>query len=211
MNKILITCVAASLYVLSHRGIAQTADCQDSVVQIHQAASVAEKIEAYRSLSQCLPTQPIHPKNFGGWTSAYGGCVGASRQWFLFAESHGIPLERVKITDGWVEDSQGNRSQIGSLHYFLVDRSLGTEIIVDPTYLQFLGGGSAPTELPSVFVGTPDDMTSLYLAYPQSLQWGLANGRRGQWNPRSFAERIYGLGDAASNRHFIGYGNDDSF
>lgn len=154
--------------------------------------------------------------------SAASDCAAFSQVWLEklnFERGYRLTYAETAGT-GNVELAGGGAARRDKTHYFLADRTLcgpsepcESEIIVDPTYLQFFEGGDclygagcpAPEELlglPRVLVGTRGEITAFYSSLAGRIRL-YADGldpRAGGYDAASAASLIYSFGGNSALR-----------
>lgn len=138
------------------------------------------------------------PARKGKWNCTTGGCVPYSVQMY-----RALP-DAVKAETRIVESAGGDRITVNgtavptnTVHIFLTRKAANapqeSEIIIDPTYLQYVhdtGGMSVP----SVFVGTREDLIRFFTTHRDRIRVrGLDGDYRGGVDPKEFVEKHYGF------------------
>lgn len=163
-----------------------------------------------------------------GPLSAASDCAAFSQVWLeklngsfgyrlIYAETAGM---------GDVSLASGGTARRDKTHYFLVDRTLcgavepcDAEIIIDPTYMQFLrqgeclysetegcGGAGVLRGLPRVLGGTRAEIKAFYSAFAERVRLysaGLPDLPAGSYDAASAASLIYSFGPNAVLRSNI--------
>jgi hypothetical protein len=137
-----------------------------------------------------------------GWTATDGLCIDLSAKWRTALASSGIKTDLVIVNPGDTASSattlDGRRAH-GKTHAFLIFQHAGEEYIFDPTIQQFFSGGA--TTVPPIFIGTRDDLASVFTREQERLQIEIEMDRNhGRHDPLAFAELIYGFGPYAPLR-----------
>lgn len=172
-------------------------------VQATSVDSVENRIKAY--------TEKI--KNFikagdgplGSWTCNSGQCIPTSIQMAERLKRSGFPVRLISVesrVSEEIKDHDGKLHKSLYLHHFIVDDSLGREVVIDPSYLQFLGDNKALGR-PSFFVGTSDDLKNIYKAFwnknlIQSLTPESSFYDVGLLGVDGYLEHIYGFGESGA-------------
>ncbi|HCC48501.1 MAG TPA: hypothetical protein DEQ38_10375 [Elusimicrobia bacterium] len=151
-----------------------------------------------------------------GQLSAASDCAAFSQIWLeILNGSFGYKLIYAETAGmGTVALAAGATARRDKTHYFLVDRTLcgaaepcDAEIIIDPTYMQFLEQGEClygETEgcagaevlrgLPRVLMGTRAEIKAFYSAFPERVRLysaGVPDLPDGSYDPASAASLIY--------------------
>lgn len=136
------------------------------------------------------------------WTATDGLCIDLSAKWRTALAASGIKTDLVIVTPGETLSSAttlDGRLAHGKTHAFLIFQHAGKEYIFDPTIQQFFSGRA--NTVPPIFIGTHDDLASLFTQEQERLQIELEMDRnQGRHDPLAFAELIYGIGPYAPLR-----------
>ncbi|MEI7529316.1 MAG: hypothetical protein WCK76_10265 [Elusimicrobiota bacterium] len=182
-----------------------------------EPAARARALRRVVELAQACEPEPM---------SAASDCAAFSQLWLeklnagsgyrlTYAETSGM---------GTVALAGGGTVRRDKTHYFLADRTLcgagepcGAEIIIDPTYMQFLeqgeclyggtgaacAGAEALRGLPRVLVGTRAEIKAFYAALAERVRLysaGVPDLRPGKYDAASAASLIYSFGPNAGLR-----------
>jgi hypothetical protein len=95
----------------------------------------------------------------GKWVSDTG-CAPFSLQLCKAFKQNGLSVKRVKVDNNTVVLVGDKIESRHAYHFYLVDDSLGSEneLIIDPTYLQFIGDRSVSIGDRDVFIGDRQDL-----------------------------------------------------
>lgn len=170
-------------------------ECASPIQGVNEALNMTEAILSYKELAQCLLAID------NTWHSAYGGCVPVSRKWQVLAEKFSLPLRRVQVESGAITYRDGRNLTLDSLHFFLVDQRFEKEIILDPTYLQFIKHWPK-YPLEQVFIGDQSMASSLFLKHRFRLRIGVADTAHGVYLASSFTSRVYAFGENTRHRFY---------
>jgi hypothetical protein len=130
-----------------------------------------------------------------------GQCVDLAFLWYTKLKSRGYQVE-VVFTDtnkmvGQVV-IEGVKSDGRKYHAFLVDRSLGPEkeVIIDPSYLQFVENGRELFDANPIFIGTHSELISFYNENKKNLRLDVEGDQNiGKYDPQSLSTLIYSYGE----------------
>jgi hypothetical protein len=89
-------------------------------------------------------------------------------------------------------------------HVFVVKKIEGEEIIIDPTYLQFLGGGLG-LDLPTVFIGTRQGLVDLFERHRDLVTPQFRPSVSKPLDIPEFVDQTWGYGNYANSRQATDY------
>jgi hypothetical protein len=163
-----------------------------------------------------------------GPLSAASDCAAFSQVWLeKLNGSYGYGLIYAETAGmGTVPLTAGGTARRDKTHYFLVDRTLcgsdescDAELIIDPTYMQFLrqgeclygetegcGGAGVLRGLPRVLAGTRAEIKAFYSAFAERVRLysaGVPDLPAGSYDPAAAASLIYSFGPNAGLRSNI--------
>ena len=140
-------------------------ECSNDLSTKHQHHSQLK--ESYlQALSEVL--NPDDPKS-ANWTSYVGGCIPLSKKLMTFLLKKGFHPQLIRVESNHPLIIDGNKVPAMQFHYFLVDQTVDSneyEIIIDPTYRQFLQRFTTPPQgIPSIFVGNRSELREIFREY----------------------------------------------
>lgn len=165
-------------------------------------SGVKDRVDFYKRAVR----ETLNPENIQNLASPDGYCVDLAFAWQAILQEKGYPVEVVftdtNISKGKVKIN-GVEQRGDKYHAFLVDRSLGEgkEIIIDPSYLQFLDNGGEHFKKRPVFVGTHKDIIALYNENRATIRLDVAGDEHiGQYDPPSLASLNYSFSTNSNAR-----------
>lgn len=145
----------------------------------------------------------------GQWSSVDGSCMDISAQWLEPLAQRGVPAA-LSITDSSQGASNvtlrdGSRIYFHKVHAFVTVSDGQRELIVDPTWKQFVADKQASAHLPDILVGTVDELKSVYASIAPQLQLETtgADPRQGMYDPASAVDLLYSSGPYAHLRMML--------
>lgn len=159
----------------------------------------AEVIRSYRQIIEeitAVPGKRHFPEFENRWSCVEGGCVSLSYQIQKILKVHGYPVKRIAVKN--VRPVPARNAPNGAFHYFVIDDVSvpGVEIIIDPTYKQFF---SQPSSDPDIFVGTRDDIETLYRRRESDIRGDYITMIM-SFDPVATSQMNYGYGTGAKDR-----------
>ncbi|MFZ5949418.1 MAG: hypothetical protein ACOYXC_01840 [Candidatus Rifleibacteriota bacterium] len=179
----------------------------------------AERVTMYRRIVKTIMEKAEQPM------AAAGSCEAFTVLWLEALGKLGYPLFYAQTSGMGELVVDGKTSKADKIHVFVADRcgvgesgEVANEIIIDPTFTQFLEPGECLFEdslkeylsdgktwnesdmlarLPVVFVGTHRDAISLFQAYRVRIRNAAKSGiddKVGHYDAALFAELIYSFG-----------------
>jgi len=103
---------------------------------------------------------------------------------------------------------QKSKERADKIHFFLTDNESvpDTEIIIDPTYLQFFKKVNLISAVSPIFVGDQKSLFSFYQENQKLLGWEIFDGeptKTGVYNSREIVCMIYSIGECSVNRSTV--------
>lgn len=142
----------------------------------------------------------------GDFASEDGACLDYSAKWVEPLRSRGVGAV-LTLTDSArgrseVTLADGTRRQAHKFHAFLTVRDGQREIVVDPTWKQFVADKGAASHLPTVLVGTLDEVRAAYRSVAPQIQLETtgADPLQGRYDADSAVDLIYSTGASAHIR-----------
>ena len=123
-----------------------------------------------------------------------------SALWLQDLKARGIPA-RMALTDtnghhSFVQLKDGSRPFQDKFHAFIVLDTPEGQLLLDPTWKQFMADKTAVRHQPSILIGRAADFQAVYQQEQAQLQFETHghDPRQGQYQPQSATELLYSLG-----------------
>ena len=146
--------------------------------------SVQERIKTYQNIVDTQLSKALEPSIQSPELSCLTGkCVPISGNWAEIFRQNNLQVKRVLST-----------------HSFLIDDVMGPgkEILIDPTYLQFLKSEELKLKYKPIFVGTLDDLRSFFSQHPNDLNNQMYVNDKNTSTVDALLKYAYGVGRSDS-------------
>jgi len=143
----------------------------------------------------------------------HGRCLDFSALLKEELHARGYPLDLAQTAPNdkpiYISGKDGKEIFSDKRHFFLVDRSLGaqSEIILDPTIMQFFHKAPGRVEIRKIFVGTKTDLIAFYTKNQKDARLFVTDeddqvidDNQGHYDPRDLVCAIYSVDQCSHTR-----------
>jgi hypothetical protein len=160
--------------------------------------------EAIVQIRQVLESSAIVNDPMKGFCNLSGSCLNSSLRVKQFLRLFQIETQRISVkhSDQLQLYVQGAHARSMIFHYFLIITATNErpEIIIDPTYLQFL---NPKPNLNPIFVGTRNDLINIFTKYHKNILRVSIHDAITDLpdDPAEFIDHLYGYNEASRFRN----------
>lgn len=207
MNKV----IAATLLLLLAVGCRRASSSSES--QVESIVSLADGNSGNDALApvQTVTLESVrnlvaaklkrHDPNSDPLHSYEGYCLDFSAVWLQILNESGIKAALQQTHGVYYPKVLGKSVQRSPTHFFVaINPGSAGEIILDPTYGQFIAGAER-LNLTPILIAERDEVIRVYRRYVRSLRLNVFfDEHMGLYDPREVAEMIYSFGRYSSSR-----------
>jgi len=169
--------------------------------EVSRQSSMKERLS--EAVTEILTNSP------GPLSSVEGACMDFSALWLEPLRSRGIPA-MMALTDSSLGASEvtlkdGTRLFFHKFHAFITVKDGDRELILDPTWKQFVADKDAARELPDVLTGTAEELREVYAKVDPQLQLETtgADPHQGDYDITSATDLLYSSGSCGHLRMML--------
>lgn len=142
----------------------------------------------------------------GPWSARDGMCLDLAAKWHERLKREGIESHIASVDPSLEGQTLPLHGKIvhGKFHAFLVLGEGKDQIILDGSVQQFFDGPEKRDDLPSVFIGSPDELRTLFSQHVEDLRLEVVGDQNiGRYPPHDLANFAYGMGPYERSRELL--------